>query len=210
MASEQVLPLFPLQVVLFPGATMPLHIFEPRYRRMVGEAVEQNSEFGMILAEEAEMSSVGCTSVVEQVIKRYEDGRFDIVTRGRQRFQVLELSEEEECLRATIELFQDESSDSVAPAVVEEALNLAAEVAQALHVELPEDFTIDEPQASFAVAAALPLELDFKQQLLEDRSEPHRMHSLVEYLATVLDRTQATHRVQELARTNGHAGRSIE
>ena len=210
MANEQLLPLFPLQVVLFPGASLPLHIFEPRYRQMVGQAIDQKSEFGMILAEESEMSSVGCTAVVEQVIKRYDDGRFDIVTSGRQRFRVLELNEEEECLRASVEFFQDESADSAAPAVIEEALNLAAEVAQALHVDLPEEFSIDEPQASFVVAAALPLELSFKQQLLEDRSERHRMNVLVEYLAKMLDRTQATHRVQELARTNGHAGRSIE
>ena len=146
--------------------------------------------------------------MVEQVIKRYDDGRFDIVTRGRQRFRVLEINDEEEYLCATIDLFQDKSSDSVASAVVEEAMNLAVEVAQALNVEMPEDFTIDEPQASFAVAAALPLE--FKQQVLEDRSERHRIHALVEHLANVLDRAQATHRVQELARTNGHAGRSIE
>jgi len=210
MAREQLLPLFPLQVVLFPGEPLPLHIFEPRYRKMVGQAIEQKSEFGVILAEESEISSVGCTAVVEQVIKRYDDGRFDIVTRGRQRFRVLEINDEEEYLRATIDLFQDESSDSVAPAVVEEALNLAVEVAQLLNVEMPEDFTIDEPQASFAVAAALPLELKFKQQVLEDRSEWHRIHVLVEHLANVLDRAQATHRVQELARTNGHAGRSIE
>lgn len=188
MASTQLLPLFPLELVLFPGAPLPLHIFEPRYRQMVGHAIESKSEFGVILAEESEMSAVGCTAVVEQVIKRYDDGRFDIVTRGRQRFRVLEINEEKECLRAVVDFFQDESSDSAVPAVVEEALSLAAEVAQALHVDLPEEFSIDEPQASFAVASVLPLELSFKQELVEDRSERHRMNVLVEHLAKVLDR----------------------
>ena len=62
MAREQLLPLFPLQVVLFPGEPLPLHIFEPRYREMVGQAIEQKSDFGVILAEESEISSVGCTA----------------------------------------------------------------------------------------------------------------------------------------------------
>ena len=210
MARQELLPLFPLQVVLFPGSVFPLHIFEPRYRRMIGEAIEQKSEFGVILAEDKAVSSVGCTAVVDQVTKRYEDGRFDIVVRGRQRFRALELNQEEDCLRATIDFYQDESPDSAAPEVVEEAINLAADVADALNTELPDDFATDDAQASFAITAALPLELKFKQQLLEGRSEQHRMDALVEYLTTVLDRAQTTHRVQELARTNGHAGRAVE
>ena len=210
MPREELLPLFPLQVVLFPGALLPLHIFEPRYRQMVGEAIEHKSEFGVILAEEAAISSVGCTAVVEQVIKRYDDGRFDIVTRGRQRFRALELNKEKDYLRAKIDFFQDESSESVPPNVLEQAMNLAADVAQALNAELPKGLSTDEPQASFAIAAALALELKFKQQLLEGRSERQRMHSLVTHLGKVLEQAHTTQRVQNLARTNGHAGRVVE
>ena len=210
MADRALLPLFPLQVVLFPAAQLPIHIFEPRYREMVAEAIAQKSEFGVIFAEETSVSSVGCTALVEQVTKRYEDGRFDIMTRGRQRFRALELDQEKDYLRARIDFFQDETAESAPRSVLEEARHLTYEVARALNATLPEDVVVDEPQASFALAAALPLELKFKQQLLEQRSEPQRIRTLVDYLGKVLERARTTQRMQSLARTNGHGGRVVE
>ena len=210
MADRALLPLFPLQVVLFPAAQLPLHIFEPRYREMVGRAIDQKSEFGVIFAEETTVSSVGCTALVEQVTKRYEDGRFDIMTRGRQRFCALELDQEKDYLRARIDFFQDESAESAPRSVVEEARHLAYEVAQTLNATMPKDLDVDEPQVSFALAAVLPLELKFKQQLLEQRSEPQRIRTLVDYLGKVLERARTTQRMQSLARTNGHGGRVVE
>ena len=210
MAERALLPLFPLQVVLFPAAQLPLHIFEPRYREMVGRAIDQKSEFGVIFAEETTVSSVGCTALVEQVTKRYEDGRFDIMTRGRQRFRALELDQEKDYLRARIDFFQDESAESAPRGVVEEARHLAYEVAQTLNATIPKDLDVDEPQASFALAAVLPLELKFKQQLLGQRSEPQRIRTLVDYLGKVLERARVTQRMQSLARTNGHGGRVVE
>lgn len=210
MADRALLPLFPLQVVLFPAAPLPLHIFEPRYREMVGQAIAKKSEFGVIFAEETTVSSVGCTALVEEVTKRYQDGRFDIMTRGRQRFRALELDQEKDYLRARIDFFQDESAESAPRGVVEEARHLAYEVGRALNATLPNDLDVDEPQASFALASALPLELKFKQQLLEQRSEPQRIRTLVDYLGKVLERAQTTRRMQSLARTNGHGGRGVE
>ena len=212
MADRALLPLFPLQVVLFPASRLPLHIFEPRYREMVGQAIGQKSEFGVIFAEETTVSSVGCTALVEQVTKRYKDGRFDIMTRGRQRFHALELDQEKDYLRARIDFFQDESAESAPRGVVEEARHLAHEVARVLNatLTLPKDLGVDEPRASFALAAALPLELKFKQQLLEQRSEPQRIRTLVDYLGKVLERARTTQRMQSLARTNGHGGRVVE
>lgn len=210
MADRALLPLFPLQVVLFPAAQLPLHIFEPRYREMVGKAIAQKSEFGVVFAEESTVSSVGCTALVEEVTKRYTDGRFDIMTRGRQRFRALDLDQEKDYLRARIDFFQDESAESAPRSVVEEARHLAHEVARTLNATLPEALDIDEPQASFALASALPLELKFKQQLLEQRSEPQRIRTLVDYLGKVLERARVTRRMQSLARTNGHGGRVVE
>ena len=210
MADRALLPLFPLQVVLFPAAQFPLHIFEPRYREMVGKAIAQKSEFGVIFAEETTVSSVGCTALVEEVTKRYEDGRFDIMTRGRQRFRALELDQEKDYLRARIDFFQDETAETAPRSVVEEARHLAYEVAQTINATMPEDLDVDEPQASFVLASALPLELKFKQQLLEQRSEPQRIRTLVDHLGKVLERARTTQRMQSLARTNGHGGRVVE
>ena len=90
MRPERI-PLFPLNVVLFPGEQLPLHIFEPRYRRMVRECLETKSPFGMLLALPNGIVRVGCSAEIVDVIKRYEDGRMDILTVGREPFRVLEL-----------------------------------------------------------------------------------------------------------------------
>ena len=83
MAGENPLPLFPLEVVLFPGTQLPLHIFEERYRLMIGDAVDRHSEFGVILQSGGKLASIGCAVIVERVTHRYDDGRFDVEARGR-------------------------------------------------------------------------------------------------------------------------------
>ncbi|HEX7287753.1 MAG TPA: LON peptidase substrate-binding domain-containing protein, partial [Candidatus Angelobacter sp.] len=86
------LPIFPLDLVLFPGAPLPLHIFEPRYKEMIAECLEQKKVFGMVRAKENAVAEVGCTAAIVNVIKQYEDGRMDIAARGKQRFSILELN----------------------------------------------------------------------------------------------------------------------
>ena len=83
--------LFPLNVVLLPGTSLPLHIFEPRYRQMVNDCLEEKTEFGMLLAMPKGVARVGCTAEIVEVVKRYPDGRIDILTVGRAPFRVAEL-----------------------------------------------------------------------------------------------------------------------
>src|SRR4030095_8606134 len=101
--SSQLLPLFPLQLVVFPRTQMPLHIFEERYKEMIGDAMRDNTEFGIVLAKEDGIVNAGCTVVVERVLKQYPDGRLDIMTAGRRRFEVVTLNEEKEYLRGEVE-----------------------------------------------------------------------------------------------------------
>ena len=82
------IPLFPLNVVLLPGAALPLHIFEPRYREMVSECLKSKTEFGLLLSLPKGIVRVGCTAEVMDVVKRYDDGRMDIVTVGRTPFRI--------------------------------------------------------------------------------------------------------------------------
>ncbi|MGH9567915.1 MAG: LON peptidase substrate-binding domain-containing protein, partial [Candidatus Angelobacter sp.] len=86
------LALFPLDLVLFPGAPLPLHIFEPRYKEMVNECLEQKKVFGMVRARENAVAEVGCTAIVLKLNKQYEDGRLDISTEGKQRFSIVSLN----------------------------------------------------------------------------------------------------------------------
>ena len=87
------LPLFPLELVLFPGAPLPLHIFEPRYREMIAECLEQKRAFGMVRVKENTLSPVGCSATILNVTKKYEDGRLDIEAEGRQRFEIVQLNQ---------------------------------------------------------------------------------------------------------------------
>ena len=102
------LPLFPLRLVVFPGNQIPLHIFEPRYKEMVGEAAAAGTEFGIVLATSDGISRVGCTVVVEQIGNRQADGSFDVNTRGKRRFTILSLDQEKSYLRGEVEFFEDE------------------------------------------------------------------------------------------------------
>src|SRR5271166_4997438 len=115
------LPLFPLQVVLLPGAELPLHIFEDRYKEMIGEVIRDRLEFGVILANEKGIVNTGCTAFIDKVLREYPDGRLDILARGRRRFEIMRLNDERAFLRGSVEFFDDFSDDAeespVAPEV---------------------------------------------------------------------------------------------
>ncbi len=114
--QDGLLPLFPLQVVLLPGSPLPLHIFEDRYKEMIGEVLRDKLEFGVVLASEKGIVNTGCTATIDRVLKEYPDGRLDILARGRRRFEVLLLNDERSFLRGAVEFFDDDEPDSSAPA----------------------------------------------------------------------------------------------
>ncbi len=202
MAGEGLLPLFPLEVVLFPGTQLPLHIFEERYRLMIGEAVDRHSEFGVILQTGGKLASIGCTAMVERVTHRHDDGRFDVETRGRQRFKTVSLDERLPYLQARVEYFKDTSQTPADPESLQLALDLTNHVAEMLQLELLKADT-SVPQPSFHLAHALPLELSFKQSLLARKSEAERLADLTEYLPKVIERLELTQRIRRQAGTNG-------
>jgi Lon protease-like protein len=196
------LPLFPLDVVLLPGITLPLHVFEPRYKEMIGGCLTNQAPFGVVRAVEQEIAEMGCTAEITEVTKTYSDGRMDIVTNGRQRFEVLQLDRERSFLRGEILIVPDEPGDADeqekqrAIAAHKEILALAAAGAQAFSPEHP---------LSFQLAGSLPLDLDFKQKLLSILSERERIHELAAYLENVLPGLRRAARAREKAGGNGHA-----
>src|SRR5258707_14492668 len=163
------IPLFPLDVVLFPGAPLPLHIFEPRYREMIGECIEQKLPFGMVRAGENSLAEVGCTAVIIDVLKKYDDGRLDIRTEGRRRFEIVQVNQERSFLRGEVVFFDDEPG--AAPAHNVEALMELHTRLLAIMGKGP-GFESANPVLSFQLAHELPVDLDFKQSLLEMKSEP--------------------------------------
>lgn len=196
------LPLFPLQLVALPGNAVPLHIFEPRYREMVGQAEARGTEFGIVLAKDGGIVNVGCTVFVESVTERYEDGRFDIVGRARQRFRLLSVNDELECLRGEVEYFDDEDDQPASPEKKRRALLACLEIHQSRREEAP-DYDLADPELSFRLAAAIR-DLDFQDSILRERSEVRRLALIVENAPKYLERAQYVEKMRHSATTNGH------
>ncbi len=198
------LPLFPLDVVLLPGMPLPLHIFEPRYKEMIGECLDNDRPFGMIRAKEDEIAEVGCTGEIITVTKKYEDGRMDIVTEGRERFEVVHLNRDRSFLQAEVLYLQD-SSDTPTAEEMGQATKLHSEI-MSLAGAQPERFSeIETGQLSFHLAGSLPLDLDFKQALLGMKSEPERLQAIISFFNNILPGMRRTIHVRQKAGGNGHA-----
>jgi Lon protease-like protein len=197
------LPLFPLGVVLLPHNRLPLHIFEPRYREMIGEAIRDGSEFGVVLATEKGVVNLGCTARVERVTRQHADGRFDIVSVGVRRFEIVLLNEEKDYLRAAVQFFDDDDPGPAPIAAREQALAAfqALKGIEGLEIETPDP---DTPQLSFHLAQAVP-EIQFRHLLLGMRSETLRVRHLAEFLPFYAARQQRIAHVKAIAPTNGSA-----
>jgi Uncharacterized protein, similar to the N-terminal domain of Lon protease len=176
------LPLFPLNVVLLPGADLPLHIFEPRYRQMVRECLDTQSPFGLLLALPNGIAGIGCTAEILEVTKRYPDGRFDIVTVGREPFRVVELSNGEPLLRGEVDFLEDRPSP-INSSICRELNDLYETCHTLIFGDYPRDLcSAPDSNISYQVAAELPMDLLWKQRILELRCEAERQERLVAYL----------------------------
>jgi len=198
------IPLFPLNVVLLPGANLPLHIFEPRYREMVKNCLEEHSPFGMLLALHSGIAGIGCTAEILEVTKRYPDGRMDIQTIGRSPFRVVELFTQKELLEGDVEFLEDREVPAD-PRVQRELLELyeaCFTLAFEDYPRLPKDATAME--ISYRVADSLPVELLWRQQILELRSEFDRQERLLTYLREWAPHLQKSRAMTQRAGGNGY------
>jgi Lon protease-like protein len=198
------LPLFPLQVVVFPRTALPLHIFEERYKEMVGAVIESNSEFGVVLSKDDGIVNAGCTVSIEKVLKRYPDGRLDIVTRGCRRFEVIGLNEEKAYLQGEVEFFDDDEPGPAPLDLQEKALVQYRDLLESGELQNAADPVVSDHQLSFQLAQALD-DLDFLHLLLRNRSESDRLRRLTAYLSSQVPKVRHTARVKKLAPLNGHS-----
>jgi Lon protease-like protein len=197
------IPLFPLNVVLLPGAELPLHIFEPRYREMVKDCLEEKSEFGMLLSLPKGLARVGCTAEILEVAKRFPDGRMDILTVGRAPFRVVELFQQDPLLEGHVDYLDDR--EMAAPQRIQREL---VELFEACHTLIFDDYPKNlegcaPENLSYLVAATLPMDLLWKQQILELRSDADRQERLVAYLREWAPHLQKTEASRQRAAGNG-------
>jgi len=198
------LPLFPLQVVLLPGAELPLHIFEERYKEMIREVLRDRVEFGVILASEKGIVNTGCTARVEKVLREYPDGRSDILTIGRRRFELLGVNDERAFLRGSVEFFDDDDASPTQPEVLQRAVdgyNQWRELSSENPLTAGE---AKDPQLSFRLAQSIQ-DLGVRQTLLALRSEAARLRQLAEFFPAHLAKQRHIQHVKQVAPRNGHS-----
>jgi Lon protease-like protein len=199
------LPLFPLDLVLFPGVSLPLHIFEPRYREMVSECLAEKKHFGIVRAKDDGIAEIGCTAEIVDVSKQYDDGRIDILTAGRERFEVIQVNQERSFLQAEIIYLQDELN-LASPKEKARAMELHGELMTLAGAKPEGASEIAGDNLAYHLAGSLPLDLDFKQTLLEMKSESERVQAIISFFEAILPTMRRTVHMRQKAGGNGHAG----
>jgi Lon protease-like protein len=194
-------PLFPLGIVMLPTELVPLHIFEERYKLMIGECLDEEKEFGIVWFSDEELHDVGCAGRVTQVLERTDDGRMNILVQGSRPFRLLERIPDLPYPAGTIEMLDDQE-----PAPSEDVVDAARERYAALVERVtdrrPDDEELDALDA-YGMAATIEFALEPKQQLLEERSEPRRLELVSEMLETTLQKIDKSDLAGELAKSNG-------
>ena len=211
--DDLLLPLFPLEIVLLPEEPLPLHIFEDRYKLMIGECLEakaagsSHQEFGIVCAKEQKLHTVGCAARIVNVTRKYEDGRMDIFTVGTRRFEILYTNEEKAYLRGGVNFFEDDpSSDVASDDEAQPAIELFRKAIQRLRksADVPIHFSRPYRHLSFRIAAPLPLDLDFKQQLLGIRHEKERLRLVSRVTERLIVQLDVVEKARTKAGGNGN------
>ncbi len=194
--------LFPLELVLLPNERVPLHIFEDRYKDLIGECLADTTDFGLILEDDDGLREIGTRTSVVELIDTFDDGRMNVLVEGRSRFRVIELTEGRPFRTAEVEAVEDDGE-----------LPLEADVEQTIAVfrrlvAVAEADEIDEPSAgspvlSFELAARVDFGPELKQELLELRSEGKRLRRLAELLDQAVQALTHEREVRQRAAGNG-------
>jgi len=207
MTGHQIIPLFPLGVVLLPQMELPLHIFEERYKVMINECLEQDRVFGVVYYDGTDMRSIGCTAKILDVIKQYEDGRMDIVTMGKTRFVIKDMDQSRIYLQAKVLFFEDEheAASDKDSTLAGEVVNLLKEIDR---ISLTDrDYNslsdMDLNQLSFLIPSIQGFTLEERQQFLEITSPRLRLTKCAAVLKTVVQRMIINLRITKIMGGNG-------
>lgn len=197
----QSLPIFELPLVLLPGEVIPLHIFEERYKRMIGRCLEEGEPFGIVLRDTEGARSIGCTAHVTEVLEQFDDGRLNVVVSGGTPFRVLDRFDNPEEPAAEVELVAEDESDPETPGAAA-ARAAFADLAEMAAGERPADEELAEASA-YGLAARVELPAETKQELLQMRDEAERMAMLARVLTTLQEALEEAGDLAERAKSNG-------
>ena len=194
MQPETIIPIFPLGLVLLPEMSLPLHIFEERYKAMTRVCMEQNIEFGIVYFIGEQFQTKGCTARIVKVSKRYDDGRLDIMTRGQNRFAIKELLDEKPYLEAKVDFFDDQPEENAGAEdfrqLARRGLQLLRQIDKSVDQSQTNGFSdrLDLKSVSFSLAACDGFSFEEKQRFLEMTSTERRLSKAVSALEKLAER----------------------
>lgn len=203
---SEVLPLFPLNVVLFPQSQLHLHIFEDRYRTLISECITYDTSFGIILLHEQDIRTIGCTAAVKEVVKRYEDGRMDIIVEGRRRFTLHNFVEAPHPYFSGRISWHDDIAEDVDEPLRRHAVQLHNQFVSVVFTGIVQTVDVNDIRRSrsFHLVQKAGMELLQRQVLLSMNSENNRLRFLVQHLESVLPLLSSKRTVEELAKNDGY------
>lgn len=203
--SEVLLPLFPLQVVLFPGSSLPLHIFEERYKTLIAESIEGGSEFGINLVTEKRIAEIGCTAIVRKVVQRFDDGKLDIVVLGKRRYRLRRYDDQKAPYLVGWVEFLPGSGETADHALLGDTIVLYNKLVSLVYKGTVQELApnLQQEDVSFLLVQKAGMDLTQRQLLLETENENERLRLLHQYLSDVLPKLE---RIKEIERVIGGDG----
>ena len=207
MPSESIIPLFPLGLVLLPQMPLPLHIFEERYKLMIGECLEKKTDFGVVFMDGSDIQSSGCTAEILKVLKRYSDGRLDILTQGKKRFIVHNIYDRKPYLEGRVTYFDDEPQDDTDAChkLARSGMDLLKQFASFPEMQDAYGFNenLDARSISFLIAGFEGFSNEEKQRFLQMSSTYERLRKSVAALEKIIQRTKITAEIRKIIGGNG-------
>jgi len=204
MVGETTIPLFPLEVVLMPSLPLPLHIFEERYKLMISECLEQKREFGVVYQKGSDIKKIGCTARIVQVLRRFEDGRLDIMTQGVERFAIESINEDKPYLQAEV-IYFDDKREKGADNLITEGIKLLEQldVMTGKKRDYRSLSRMDGKSISFVICYNDIFSMEEKQSFLEMTSTSERIRKGVDSLRKAVELMQITEEIRRIAGGNG-------
>ncbi len=207
MPSETTIPLFPLGLVLLPQMPLPLHIFEERYKLMIGECLERHTAFGIVFFNGIDIQTIGCTAHILKVLKRYRDGWLDILTRGAERFMIKDIYDRKPYLEGRVTFIDDgpEADKDECSRLARSAMTLLEQYVATAGIEDGYSFAamLDARSISFLVAGCEGFSMEEKQKFLEMTSTYERLEKCVGALEKIIERTNITAQIRKIIGGNG-------
>ena len=203
---EEMIPLFPLPVVLFPGSALPLHIFERKYKLLINRSLRKGLEFGVNFTEENRMADVGCTATVDRVLRRYDDGRLDIVVRGGRRYRLRDVDMKREAYFVGSIEFIEPEREPLDSALAQETVDLHNALIHLVYKSQEHQVSPGEAieGLSFLLAQKAGMSLLKRQQLLELKTENERLKALRDHLVEVLPKLKEVEEIQRVVQGDGY------